>query len=203
MSFKTSLATRSSSMPTVCRVFGCTGHKIETRWKDRGGWSGYGEHVHSVGDRFDHVTVHPDVWSKARPTSSMPAHIFLSAVAVMEHKGQVSEGGAGGAVRRASWAVREAFFAELADISSRSVLLDIAQRLNYPVPQLVALMDSGEAHARLCQDHLLAQEYDVRVSPALVFNEGRQRLIGNVGYRIIEANVRELLNDSGEQKSWC
>lgn len=37
------------------------------------------------------------------------------------------------------------------------------------------------------------------VSPTLIFNEGRQRLNGNVGYRVIEANIRELRhNPPGE-----
>jgi hypothetical protein len=37
----------------------------------------------------------------------------------------------------------------------------------------------------------------------LLFNEGRQRLTGNVGYRIIEANIRELLEGAPGQLSWC
>jgi hypothetical protein len=37
-----------------------------------------------------------------------------------------------------------------------------------------------------------------------LFNEGRQVLTGNVGYRVIEANVRELLRQpSDDQSSWC
>ena len=34
-------------------------------------------------------------------------------------------------------------------------------------------------------------------------NEGRQLLAGNVGYRVIEANIRELLDTPGDQQSWC
>ena len=33
--------------------------------------------------------------------------------------------------------------------------------------------------------------------------DGRQRLAGNVGYRVIEANVRQLLNNPGVGASWC
>ncbi len=43
----------------------------------------------------------------------------------------------------------------------------------------------------------------VRASPTLTFNEDRQRLTGNVGYRIIEANVRELLERPETQQTWC
>jgi len=43
----------------------------------------------------------------------------------------------------------------------------------------------------------------VSSSPTLLLNEGRQRLVGNVGYRILEANVRELFERPGVQQSWC
>jgi hypothetical protein len=36
-----------------------------------------------------------------------------------------------------------------------------------------------------------------------VLNEGRQHLNGNVGYRVIEANVRELLHKPADEMSWC
>jgi hypothetical protein len=34
-------------------------------------------------------------------------------------------------------------------------------------------------------------------------NEGRQKLYGNVGYRILDANVRELWERPQAQASWC
>ena len=41
-------------------------------------------------------------------------------------------------------------------------------------------------------------------SPSFVLNEGRQKLYGNVGFRIIEANIQELLRaPGGDQASWC
>ena len=41
------------------------------------------------------------------------------------------------------------------------------------------------------------------MSPTLSLNEDRQRLAGNVGYRVIEANVRELLEGPAPEGSWC
>ena len=32
-------------------------------------------------------------------------------------------------------------------------------------------------------------EFNITMSPTVVFNEGRQQLRGNVGYRVHEANV--------------
>ena len=76
--------------------------------------------------------------------------------------------------------------------------------VDLPLPQVADLIESGEAHAALHIDFEAKDRYHVPGSPTLVLNEGRQRLYGNVGYRVIEANVHELLRDprSGEA-SWC
>jgi hypothetical protein len=34
-------------------------------------------------------------------------------------------------------------------------------------------------------------------------DEGRQKLYGNVGYRIIEDSIHALLADPGERANWC
>ena len=49
----------------------------------------------------------------------------------------------------------------------------------------------------------LKEKFRVMGSPTLVFNEGRQMIYGNVGYRVIEANVLELLNKPKAAASWC
>jgi hypothetical protein len=43
----------------------------------------------------------------------------------------------------------------------------------------------------------------VRASPTMTFNDDRQILSGNVGYRVLEANVRELSRSPNNQQSWC
>jgi predicted DsbA family dithiol-disulfide isomerase len=83
------------------------------------------------------------------------------------------------------------------------VQYELAEELDLSRASLQRLLDSGAAHAELARDAELAREQAVTVSPTLVLNEGRQRLVGNVGYRVIEANVRELLTQRGEQHSWC
>jgi predicted DsbA family dithiol-disulfide isomerase len=64
-------------------------------------------------------------------------------------------------------------------------------------------IDSGEAYAQLSKDCDLVKDYGVTVSPTLIFNEGHQRLNGNVGCRVIEANIRELLHNPPGEQSWC
>jgi predicted DsbA family dithiol-disulfide isomerase len=129
----------------------------------------------------------------------MPGHLVLCAVRLLEARGVVAPD----ALARAAWALREAFFRDCADISRRAVLLQLARDAGLPVSQLEDMLDSGAAHAALAEDLDLAKQHGIQASPTLLFNEGRQRLTGNVGYRIIEANIRELLEASPGQLSWC
>ena len=97
-----------------------------------------------------------------------------------------------------------AFFRQGLDITRSVVQDEIAQQLELPIKRIHYLIDSGQAHAALHLDEEAWHNYKVPGSPTLVLNDGRQILYGNVGYRIIDANVRELLHnpDQGEA-SWC
>lgn len=180
-------------------VFGDVPRKLEANWKDRGGATGYAEHVRGVVDRFDHVRLHPRAWVETVPCSSMPSHLLLCAVRLLRDGGEVD----GGALEHAAWTLRQAFFADGLDISQRAVLLGVAERAGLPLPGIERMLAGGEAHAALADDLELARQHGVQASPTLLFNEGRQRLTGNVGYRIIEANIRELLEAPPGQQSWC
>ena len=108
-----------------------------------------------------------------------------------------------GAFQQAAWALRRAFFEKASDISNQAVQRDVATTIGIPRGPLDAALASGAAHAELARDLDLARDLTVTVSPTLVFNEGRQRLNGNVGYRVIEANIRELLREPAGEHSWC
>jgi protein-disulfide isomerase len=59
-------------------------------------------------------------------------------------------------------------------------------------------------YAALSADYKEAENTGVKGSPTMILNEGRQKLFGNVGYRIIEANIQELLREPNpDQASWC
>jgi predicted DsbA family dithiol-disulfide isomerase len=133
--------------------------------------------------------------------SSTACHLFLHAIQLLEQKGilQPSER----KFEKAIWAFREAFFTKLADVGDRKVQFEIAEGLGLPVTAIQAQIDSGEAYAQLSKDFERVKEHTVTVSPTLIFNEGRQRLNGNVGYRVIEANIRELLHNPSGEQSWC
>ena len=182
-------------------VFGHAHQKLHTQWAKRGGPQAYGNHVKEVVGKFGHVPLHADIWVRNAPCSSLPAHLFLSALKLL---GAEQTGNDGSTVfERAAWAVREAFFRDLVDVSQRSELLGVAEKLALPVAEIEAILDKGSAHALLSEDIAMARDQSVRASPTLLFNEGRQVLTGNVGYRVIEANVRELLRTPADQSSWC
>jgi predicted DsbA family dithiol-disulfide isomerase len=135
--------------------------------------------------------------------SSLPAHLFLCAVRLLEAGEDRLACPAGGLLERTAAAVRSAFFRDLADISRRSTLFEVGERVGLPLREIEDILDRGVAHAALAADLALVRDLAIRSSPSLSFNEGRQVLTGNVGYRIIEANVRELLERPAGQASWC
>lgn len=182
-------------------VFGTAREKLENRWRDRGGLQGYSNHIQEVAKKFDHITVHPDIWTKVTPPSSTSCHLFLHAIRQLESKGLVEPSQQ--VFEKATWAFREAFFIQMVDVSSRKVQFEIAEQLGLPIAAIQDQIDSGEAYAQLTKDFELIKEHTVTISPTLIFNEGRQRLNGNVGYRVIEANIRELLHNPPGEQSWC
>lgn len=182
-------------------IFGNAREKLEQRWRDKGGFQGYSQHVQDVAGKFNHITVHPEIWTAVVPPSSTSCHLFLHAIQLLELKGIVPKSEK--VFEKAIWTFREQFFTHLANVGDRAVQLEIAEKLGLPIAEIQAQIDSGEAYAQLSKDLDLVKEHTVAVSPTLIFNEGRQRLNGNVGYRVIEANIRELLHNPPDEQSWC
>jgi predicted DsbA family dithiol-disulfide isomerase len=91
------------------------------------------------------------------------------------------------------WATRCAFFRDCLDIARWEVQSKIAMQFGIKVSAVQELIHSGLAFARLAADYQEADKLRIEGSPSLVLNQGRQKLYGNVGFRIIEANILELL----------
>ncbi len=182
-------------------VFGDVAGKMAAQWGDRGGLGGYAAHVQEIAAEHEHIAVHPRCWLDNTPASSLPAHLLLCGVKAMHAADpQQTDADAVPALLRA---IRRGFFADLLDVSRQDTLLNIAADTGIDMGGLEKVMRSGQAHAAMAADILAARDGDVRFSPTLVLNEGRQVLAGNVGYRVIEANIREQLNNPGQQQSWC
>lgn len=180
-------------------VFGDVAGKMQKGWSKRGGLGAYAEHVKGVAADFPHVSLHDDVWVRDTPHSSMPAHLALCGVRTLVDLGEAPAD----ATATAAWAIREGFFKDARDVSRRATLLELVEAVGIPITKLELLLDDGRAAAVLAADLDEANKQGIQTSPSLLFNEGRQRLAGNVGYRILEANVRELLERPGDQSSWC
>ncbi|PIE40849.1 MAG: disulfide bond formation protein DsbA [Gammaproteobacteria bacterium] len=180
-------------------VFGNVPEKIQKQWQNRGGAAGYAAHVQKVVAEFDHVKLNEACWTSVQPVSSAPAHLWLAAARLAAQAGDLPAL----AEEKLAWALRVAFFEEAVDIAQHAELLEVSRSLGFDTAALLNRIENGTAYATLCQDMLEARDLDIRISPTFVFNSGRQRLSGNVGYRIIEANVKELLEQPEKQHSWC
>lgn len=174
-------------------VYGDVRRRIDSRGKSL---SAYGAMVRNGLERYDHVEVHPDVFRRKLPSSSVPAHLYLRAVKLLEDEGVLELGDGPSPFERLMWELRLAFFRDLRDISKREILDEIAEQIEIPGDQVARVIDDGSAFAELAHDAALLRKHSVSVTPSLVLNEGRQHLNGNVGYRVIEANIREFLSCS-------
>jgi len=186
--------------PRFVSIFGDTLRKTAANWGSRGGFDGFAHHLAESVAAFPEITVHADVWSKVRPLSSTGPHLFLKAAQLAEAAGELEPG----AFDRLTRAFRAAFFAQARDIGRHDVRLEVARDTGVPVGPIQAAIDSGAAFAALATDYQEAGAMGVQGSPSFVLNEGRQKLYGNVGYRIIEANILELLREPHpDHASWC
>ncbi len=180
-------------------VFGDAHGKLARGWAERGGGPAYAAHVRDICDRLGVGPIGPACWAQTQPSSSLAGHLWLRAIGVAEAAGELDRG----SMDRAARALRSAFFQHGVDVSQGRELRRITSECGLELAAIEAAIEQGHAHAALDRDFELARTHDVRMSPTLVFNEGRQRLAGNVGYRMIEANVRELLQHGSGGASWC
>ncbi len=189
-----------------CSVFGDSGRKIAVTWRDKGEYAGFNSHLRNVAQRFPHIEVHPEIWILTRPPTSASAHLFLTAVQhwqqEQEKKGQYAS--ASSIFDKVMWAFRCGFFRDCRDIARWDVQCELAEALGVDINAIERSIRDGTAFAGLAADYQDADKMRIEGSPSFVLNEGRQKLYGNVGFRIIEANIQELLRaPSGDQASWC
>ena len=191
-----------------CSVFPDAWGKIDANWKTRGGFEGFNRHINEVARRFPHIDVHDRLWIETRPRTSASAHLFLKAIEIIERdksSGDIESTPYFNRIStRAAWEVRRAFFVSAKDVSDWRVHKEIAERLGIEYSAVNEKIQSSEAVAQLAADYDLSQRHGVEGSPTFIMNDGRQKLFGNVGYRLLEANVQELLRGASEaEASWC
>ncbi|MCU7959295.1 MAG: DsbA family protein, partial [gamma proteobacterium symbiont of Bathyaustriella thionipta] len=177
--------------PRFVTLFGAAHQRIESGWKEQGAYAGFNAHLHEVCADWPHIQLHADVWLKDAPQSSLLPHLFLKEaelyLAHVENGSQI--------FNNLIWQLREAFFRDNRNISRLDVLQAITAENDLPWESIEPYLQDGQAHAQLFLDREAAEQYHINGSPTLIFNEGRQTIYGNVGYRVIEANINELLRN--------
>ncbi len=189
-------------------LFADTQTRIGDDWDDRGGFEGFGRHMQELCAQWEHTRLSSDVWTRCRPSSCTTAHVFLKAASLclgLEQSDPPPDNEARLLFERLIARTRLTFFEQARDISDLAVLLELLAETPLSADVVCAKIDRGEAYAALHRDQQQMTSLGVSGSPTYVFNEGRQLLYGNVGYRIIEANIRELMScDRVEgEPSWC
>ncbi|TDG15503.1 disulfide bond formation protein DsbA [Seongchinamella unica] len=175
-------------------IFGDCNQKIARNWGEHDGFEKFADHVHHSAEPFEDATVHPEIWRATRPSSSAQAHLLLRAIGLVASEEKL----AATALR-----IRRSFFCDAKDISDMDLLLQIAREEGVDHEAISHCFRKGSAMAALSSDLRAAQESGVRGSPTWILNNGRQVLYGNVGYRVLNANIEELLKHPGDEASWC
>ena len=188
-----------------CSVFGDTARKITSTWKDKGGYDGFNSHLRQVAGRFPHIMVHSEIWLKTRPLTSASTHLFMKAVQEGNRESAVTASQSAPSIfDQVMWAFRCSFFKECRDISRWDVQCEIAESLGVDIGAIEERIHSGIAFARLAADYQDADKMRIEGSPSFVLNEGRQKLYGNAGFHLMDANIQELFRaPHTDEASWC
>ena len=175
-------------------VFGDVTQKIETQWQQRGGYSGFAEHVQKSAATFENAPVNPRIWSEIRPTTSANAHLVLKAVELSYDMQKSAD---------TALILRNSFFNDARDIGNLDVLSELIHEHGLNHSLIDNHIRDGSAMAALMGDYQKSKQQNIKGSPSYVIDGGRQILYGNVGYRVLHANIEELLKHPQDEASWC
>ena len=175
-------------------IFGDAHRKIRETWGGDDGFANFSAHVHESAAAHPEAAVHRDIWLHTRPSSSLAAHLYIKAVELAAGESVAQE---------YALEIRRAFFLEARDVGSAGELSQLAHNMDIPDSAVQRSLGNGSALAALSHDLHDARQQHLRGSPTWVLNEGRQVLFGNVGYRILHANIEELLRIDRGGASWC
>lgn len=175
-------------------IFGDIPTKMNTQWKQKGGYSGFASHVHKSAAAYEGVPISSKVWTEVQPLTSANAHLVLKAVEFTYDKHRAID---------IALQLRKAFFIEALDIGCLDVLNDLVTANDLDGNLINNSIRDGSAMCELMKDYQTSKQQNIKGSPSYVMDGGRQTLYGNVGYRVLHANVEELLKHPHDEASWC
>ncbi len=175
-------------------IFGDTQGKINTLWQQKGSYAGFAQHVQNSATAYEHASINSKIWAEVRPTTSTNAHLILKAIELAYDKQKSID---------TALMLREAFFVDASDISQLDVLYDLVAAKGLNPELLNTRISNGSAIAALMNDYQICKQQTIKGSPSYIIDNGRQVLYGNVGYRVLHANIEELAKNPPEEASWC
>jgi predicted DsbA family dithiol-disulfide isomerase len=175
-------------------VFGDVPTKMDTQWKQKGGYLGFADHVKKAASMFEDAPVNSKIWTEVRPATSANAHLVLKAVEITYDKNRSVD---------MALKFREAFFIKAEDIGNLEVLYELVKSSGLDIKSINTSILDGSAMAALMQDYQKSKQQSIKGSPSYVIDGGRQTLYGNVGYRVLLANIEEVLKNPTDEASWC
>ena len=175
-------------------VFGDVANKMQKQWQHRDGYDGFAEHVQKSASGFEDIPISSKLWTEVKPATSANAHLMLKAVELACDKNKSTE---------MALKLRKAFFLDAVDIGDLNTLYGLVESAGLDRGAVASCIENGTAMAALMQDYQRAKEQNIKGSPSYVMDGGRQTLYGNVGYRVLLANIEELLKKPAAEASWC
>jgi len=175
-------------------IFGDVPTKMTTQWKQKGGYSGFSEHVQKSASIFEDAPINSKIWKEVKPVTSANAHLVLKAVEISYDKSKSIE---------FALKIRSAFFIDALDVGNLDVLCDLVKINGLDHNAINTSTHDGSAIAALMHDYQRSKQHSIKGSPSYVIDGGRQTLYGNVGYRVLLANIEELLKNPADEASWC
>jgi predicted DsbA family dithiol-disulfide isomerase len=175
-------------------VFGDVATKISHQWQTKGGYSGFASHVQHSAATFEDAPVNEKIWTELRPTTSANVHLVLKAIDLAC--------GAESSIK-AALQYRKAFYIDALDISDMHALMTLAEQQMLDIQNISKHIKDGSAMALLMKDYQNSKLLNLKGSPSFILDGGRQTLYGNVGYRVLLANIEELQKNPQQEASWC
>ncbi|WOH37291.1 DsbA family protein [Thalassotalea fonticola] len=175
-------------------IFGDVENKMTHQWGKRGKYQGFAEHVKHAASPFDDAIVSDDIWQHVQPTTSANAHLYIKAVELAFDANVSSD---------FALDIRKAFYINTLDISNLKVLSALVVEHKLDLEAVQSKIETGQAMAALMNDYKSAKDLALKGSPSYIIDNGRQVLFGNVGFRVLLANVEERLKRPSNEASWC